>query len=217
MGTAAGGHAFTIAGLVSTGGSEDDQVFLPLDALQQLTGLTGKVSIIEMRLPGAASAVDSAIGNLSRTFPSLEIRPVREIVQSEGRVLGTIQALLWALAALILGVVVLCVMATVTTIMLHRRKEVAVMKALGASDRAIAVLFLTEIAALGIAGGVVGFAAGALLARRLGVDLFGVPLSTDWGAALPVLLAAVLAAALPALLPVSTVRGIDPARALKGE
>jgi len=215
--TAAGTRAFTVAGLVSSGGSEDDQVFLPLDPLQEVTGLGGKVSLVEMRLPGTASEVESAIGGLRRGVPSVEVRPVREIVQTEGKVLSTIQSLLWALAALILGVVVLCVMATVTTIMLHRRKEVAVMKALGASDRAVAVLFLAEIVALGIAGGLVGFAAGALLARRLGVDLFGVPLSTDWSAVLPVLLAAVLAAALPALLPVSTIRGIDPAHALKGE
>ncbi len=213
----AGTEAFTIAGLVTTGGPEDDQAFLPLSALQQLTGLSGKVSLLEMRLPGTSGEVEGAIRDLSRTFPSFEILPVREIVQSEGKVLGTIQTLLWTLATLIVGVVVLCVMATVTTIMLHRRKEVAVMKALGASDRAVALLFLAEITALGMAGGLVGFVAGALLARRLGVDLFGVPLNTDWGTALPVLLAAVLVAALPALLPVSTVRGIDPARALKGE
>jgi putative ABC transport system permease protein len=208
---------FTIAGLVSTGGSEDDQVFLPLDTLQELTTLGGKVSLIEIRLPGTSSEVESAIGDLSRTFPSVEVRPVREIVQSEGKVLGTVQTLLGALATLILGVVVLCVMATVTTILLHRRREVAVMKALGASDGAVALLFLAEIVALGAVGGLVGFTAGALLARRLGVDLFGIPLNTDWGTALPVLSAAVLVAALPALLPVSTVRSIDPARALKGE
>jgi putative ABC transport system permease protein len=210
-------HVFEIAGLVSSGGPEDDQVFVPLDALQQLTGLSGRVSLIEMRLQGTSKQVEATIHDLSVAFPTVEVRPVREIVQSEGKVLGTIQTLLWALAALILGVVVLCVVATVTTIMLHRRKEVAVMKALGASDRAVFALVLAEIVALGVAGGLVGFAVGALLARRLGVDLFGVPLNTDWSVALPVLLAAVLVAALPALLPVSTVRSIDPARALKGE
>ena len=213
----AGTQAFMIAGLVSSGGSEDDQVFMPLDALQRLTGLDAKVSLVEMRLQGTSQEVEGAIQALGAGFPSVEIRPVREIVESEGKVLGIVQSLLWALAVLILGVVLLCVMATVTTILLHRRKEVAVMKALGASDRAVFALLLAEIVALGVAGGLVGFVAGALLARRLGVDLFGVPLNTDWSTVLPVLLAAVLVAALPALLPVSTVRSIDPARALKGE
>jgi putative ABC transport system permease protein len=138
-------------------------------------------------------------------------------VQGEGRVLGVIRGLLLALAALIVGVVVLCVTATVTTIVLERSKDVAVMKALGASDRKVLTLLLVEIGALGVAGGVAGFAAGALLARRVGVELFGVALNTDWRTLPTVLVAALLVAALPALLPVSTVRHIDPARALRGE
>jgi putative ABC transport system permease protein len=203
--------------VVSSGGPEDDQVFLPLEALQQLTGLSGKISLVEMRISGASNEVEAAVSGLSRTFPSLEVRPVREIVQSEGRVLSTIRGLMLALAALILGVVLLCVMATVSTIVLERAKEVAVMKALGASDRALFGLLLTEIGALGLAGGLVGFALGALISRRLGVDLFGAALDTDWHALLPVLGAALLASALPALLPVWSVRGIDPSRVLRGE
>lgn len=209
--------ACSIAAVVSSGAAEDDQVFLPLDALQAMTGLTGKISLVEMRIAGTPGNIEAAVSDLTRAFPSVELRPVREIVEGEGRVLAVIRGLLLALAALIVGVVALCVTATVTTIVLERRKDVAVMKALGASDRKVLALLLAEIGALGLAGGLVGFAAGALLARRLGVDLFGVALNTDWRTLAPVLAAALLAAALPALLPVSTVRSIDPARALRGE
>jgi putative ABC transport system permease protein len=209
--------AFTIAALISSGGPEDDQVFVPLEALQQLSGLTGKISLVEMRISGASSEVESAVSRLARVFPSLEVRPVREIVESEGQVLKTIRELMLALAAIILGVVVLCVMATVTTIVLERAKEVAVMKALGASERTLFGLLLAEIGALGISGGLVGFALGAVAARQLGVDLFGVALDPDWRALLPVVGAALLASALPALVPVWSVRSIDPARALRGE
>ena len=142
---------------------------------------------------------------------------MREIVQSEGRVLTTLRALIISLAALIIGVVALCVMATVTTIVLERRKEIAVMKALGASERTVFGLLLTEIGFLGIAGGLAGFFIGAFLARRLGVDLFGVALSIDWATLLPVVATAVLVAALPAMVPVSSVRSVDPARSLRGE
>jgi putative ABC transport system permease protein len=208
---------FTIAGLISSGGPEEDQVFLRLEVLQQLSGLAGKISLVEMRISGTSSEVESAISRLAQTFPSLEVRPVREIVQSEGQVLNTIRGLMLALSALILGVVVLCVMATVTTIVLERAKEVAVMKALGASERTLFGLLLAEIGALGISGGLVGFAVGAAVARRFGVDLFGVALDPDWRALLPVLGAALLTSALPALVPVWSVRSIDPARALRGE
>jgi putative ABC transport system permease protein len=161
--------------------------------------------------------VEQGARSLSRAFPDLEVRPVREIVQSEGRVLTTLRALIVSLAVLIIGVVGLCVMATVTTIVLERRKEIAVMKALGASERTVFGLLITEIGALGIAGGLVGFVLGALLARRVGLDLFGVALGVDWATLLPVVVAAALVAAAPALVPVSSVRSVDPARALRGE
>jgi putative ABC transport system permease protein len=209
--------ACSIAGVVSSGAAEDDQVFLPLDVAQRVAGLEGKISVVEMRIPGGPAEIDAAADSLGRAFPSLDVRPVREIVEGEGRVLGMIRGLLLVLAALIVGVVALCVMATVTAIVLDRRKDVAVMKALGASDAKVLALMLVEIGVLGIAGGAVGFAAGALLSRRVGVDLFGVALNTDWRTLPAVLAAALLAAALPALLPVSTVRRIDPARALRGE
>ena len=212
--------ACSIAGLVSSGGAADDQVFLPLDVAQRVAGLDAlkeKTSLVEMRIPGGPREVNAAAGGLQRAFPALDVRPVREIVQGEGRVLGVIRGLLLALAALIVGVVALCVMATVSTIVLERKKDVAVMKALGASDGKVLALLLIEIGALGVAGGIVGFAAGALLSRRVGVDLFGVALNTDWRTLPTVLIAALLAAAVPALLPISTVRRIDPARALRGE
>jgi putative ABC transport system permease protein len=206
-----------IAGLVSTGGAEDDQVFVPLARLQRMERLDGRVSLIEMRIPGTAVDVEAAVRSLARAFPDLEVRPVREIVQSEGRVLTTLRSLILSLAAVIIGVVGLCVMATVTAIVLERRKEIAVMKALGASERTVFGLLLTEVGALGVAGGLVGFLIGALLARRLGLDLFGVALAVDWKTLPPVVAVAALAAAIPALVPVSSVRGVDPARALRGE
>jgi putative ABC transport system permease protein len=209
--------ACSIAGVVSSGAAEDDQVFLPLDVTQRVADHQNELSLVEMRIPGGPSEIDRAADSMRRAFPSLEVRPVREIVEGEGRVLGVIRGLLLALAALIVGVVALCVMATVTTIVLDRRKDVAIMKALGASDAKVLLLLLIEVAALGIAGGAAGFAAGALLSRRVGVDLFGVVLNTDWRTLPAVLLAALVAAAVPALIPVSTVRRIDPARALRGE
>jgi putative ABC transport system permease protein len=212
--------ACSISGLVSSGAAEDDQLFLPLGVAERVAGLgdlRGRINLVEMRIPGGAREVEAAAAALREAYPALDVRPVREIVQGEGRVLGVIKGLLLALAALIVGVVALCVMATVTTIVLERKKDVAVMKALGASDGKVLALLLIEVGALGIAGGIVGFAAGALLARRVGVDLFGVALNTDWRTLPAVLIAALLAAAVPALVPVSSVRRIDPARALRGE
>ncbi len=124
---------FRISNVVSTGASEDDQVFLALAELQRLAGFEKKLSLVELRVPGETAAAERAVSELTRAFPGLDVRPVRQIVYSEGRVLGIIRWLVVSLTALILVIIALCIMATMTAIVLERRKDIAVMKALGAS------------------------------------------------------------------------------------
>src|SRR6516225_7168864 len=155
-------QVFPIANVVSTGTSEDDHIFLPLAALQQLAGLAGKIGLVQLNVPGEPAEIQRVIRELSRSFPGLEARPIRQIVYSEGKVLGTLRWLLTSLTLLILIIISLCVMATVTSIVLERRKDIALMKALGAGDRRVMQLFLSEVAALGLLGGVVGSILGTL-------------------------------------------------------
>jgi putative ABC transport system permease protein len=208
---------FPIAGVLSTGASEDDQVFVPLPALQHLTGLEGKLSLVELSVPGDSAEVEQAVRELSGALNGIEVRPIRQIVYSEGKVVGTLRALMVSLTALILAIIVLCVMATMTTIVLERRKDIGVMKALGASDRLVMQLFMSEGAGLGLVGGLVGFVVGAELARALGRRLFGVSLNVAWWT-LPLISAgSILLALLATAFPVRIVRNVKPAVVLKGE
>jgi putative ABC transport system permease protein len=209
--------AFRVAGILSTGGAEDDHVFLDLGSLQRLAGLDGQISLVELSLPGASAEIERGVRELADIFPGVEVRPVHQIVESQGRVLGTIRGLAIWLTALILVIIGLCVMATMTAIVLERRKDIAVMKALGASDQLIVRLFLSEGASLGLAGGVMGFAMGALLARELARRLFEVSLDLSWWTLPAVVLMSVLLAGAATLFPVRIVRSVEPAVVLKGE
>lgn len=205
-----------VSGIISTGAAEDDQIFVALAELQGATGLEGKLSLVELMVPGEAAEVERSVADLARSFPWVDVRPVRAIVESQGRVLGTIRWLLVSLTALIVVIVALCVMATMTAIVLERRKDVAMMKALGATDRLIMRLFLCEGAGLGLAGGVAGFGLGLLIARELGRSLFGVPLEPTWWT-LPVIgLGSILVAVVATAFPVRMARAVQPATALKG-
>jgi putative ABC transport system permease protein len=210
-------RVFPISSVVATGGVEDDQVFVPLAALQHLAGLTSKISLVQLSIPGEPAEVEQRMSELSRWLPGVQVRPVRQIVYSEGRVLGTLRTLLTSLTTIIVVIIGLCVMGTIISIVLERRKDIALMKALGASDGRIMQLFLNEVAAMGIAGGVTGMILGLFLARDFGRRLFGVNLNvTAW--TLPaVVLAAVLLALLASLVPLRLVRSIRPATTLKGE
>jgi putative ABC transport system permease protein len=208
---------FWVSEIVASGASEDDQVLLPLDSLQRLTGLAGKISVVELSVPADAATVASAVNNLSRMLPGVDVRPLRQIAEPEGRVLMTIRGLLISLTTLVLGIVVLCVMSTMTVILLERRRDVAVMKSLGATAGLVSRLVLAEVATLGLLGGLVGFALGAVVASDLGRQLFGVRLVPLWWT-LPVLCAAsVLVTIASTALPLGTVRSVDPAAVLRGE
>jgi putative ABC transport system permease protein len=210
-------QTFRVARVISTGSSEDDQVFVPLEDLQKLAGLEGKISVIEMNIPGQAAEIEQGVQKIATAFPRLDVRPVRQIVYSQGKVLHTIRGLLISLMGLILVIIALCVMATMTAIVLERRKDIAVMKALGASNQEVARLFVVEGASLGLVAGPVGFAAGGFLAAQVGERLFGVSLNVIWWTLPLVWGATVLLAALATFFPVGIMRRIQPATALKGE
>jgi putative ABC transport system permease protein len=206
-----------LASALTTGSPEEDQVFLPLDELQRIMGMTGRISLVQLRLDGDTRVIESSIRELSKALPGVDVRPIRQIVYAEGRVLGVIRWFLLAVTALILIIIVICLTATMTAIALERRKDIGVMKALGASDFGVMRLFLAEGAALGATGGGIGFVVGSFWALGLAHRLFGVTLNVIWWT-LPLVcgLATLLALAAAAFL-IGVVRAIQPAVVLKGE
>jgi putative ABC transport system permease protein len=161
--------------------------------------MTGKVTLVEISVPGDSHDVESAVRRIAGLVPGLEVRPIRQIT------------------VLILVIIALCVMATMTAIVLERRKDIGVMKALGAADALLMRLFITEGAGLGLVGGALGCAVGMLLARSLAQRLFGVALSFHIST-LPVVCGLTVALALiAAQVPVRIVRAIQPTLVLKGE
>jgi len=216
-GRAEAGATCKLASVLTTGSSEDDQVFLPLPELQRVMGMAGKISLVQLSLPGERVEIERSIGELSKALPGVEVRPIHQIVYSEGRVLGVIQWFLLSVTALILVIVVICLMATMTAIVLERRKDIGVMKAFGASDLQVVGLFLAEGAALGVVGGCVGFFLGSSWAFGLAHHLFGVALNVIWWT-LPLVCGLAIFLALGAsVVPVRIVRAIQPAVVLKGE
>ena len=213
----AAANSMRVASIIASGAAEDDQIFVPLADLQRLAGLEGKISLVQLNLPGGAEEVERGIGSLKQAFPGLEVRPIRQIVYSQGKVLETIRGLLISLTALILLIIALCVIATMTAIVLERRKDIATMKALGASNHLVMELFLAEGASLGLVSGIAGFGIGAALASALLRRLFGVELDLLWWTLPAVCASSMLLAVIATFFPVKIVRRIQPAMVLKGE
>jgi putative ABC transport system permease protein len=202
-------------GTLQTGAAEDSRVYLPMTDFAAWTGV--QPSTIEVAANGSSEEVNAVVNRLAQTFPNADVRPVRQIVEGEARVLGKTRATLYAAATLIILTAALCVLATLTGWVFDRRRDFAIMKALGASERLISGFFAAEAAALGAVGALLGFVIGIGIAAWIGRVNFNAVVVPRLSV-LPIVLAGSIAVALlSAIVPMSLLRRVQPAIILKGE
>lgn len=199
LGYGAATTRLTVAGIVSAGGDEDAEVFLPLATLQRLTGRAGQVGWVEVSAlttpdndlarkaaqdPGSLSArdqetwyctayVSSISYQLEQVITGSVAKPVRQVADSEGVVLARTELLMMLITAMSLLAAALGIANLVTVSVMERAPEIGLLKAIGARDRAVAALFLTETGIVALVGGTGGFAAGFGLAQVIGRAAFG--------------------------------------------
>ena len=213
-----GGKAVTLplGGIVSAGGSEDSQLFLPLAALQDLTGLQDQLSLVQVAVPGPAAQVEQVRQQFAAQLPAVEVRPLRQVVESEARVVLKVRGLMFGLTAIVLCIVILSVMTTVSGLVLNRQREIGLMKALGGADSAVSLLFVAETACFALLAGVAGYLLGFGLAQWAAQRIFQSSLEWRWEV-LPAVLGVTVAVALAATaFPVYLIRRLEPAVILRG-
>jgi putative ABC transport system permease protein len=211
------GHAIhlTAAGTVQTGAAEDSRIYVSLSDFIAWTGV--QPATIEVAANGAPEEVAAIMSQLAQAIPAADVRPVRQIMEGEARVLGKTRATLLAAAALIILTAALCVLSTLMGWVFDRRRDFAIMKALGASERLLNGFFAAEAAALGATGAAIGFVVGIGIAAWIGRVNFHAPVVPRFSV-LPIVLAGSVAVTLvAAILPISLLRRVQPAVILRGE
>ena len=234
------GRQLTIFGVLSTGASEDDQIIAPLAVAQQILGKPGavrRVYVSALTKPEDAFArrdpktmspemferwncspyAQSIAYQLQGAIPHSHADQIRQVAQNEGTVLSRITGLMLLVTLAALFASALAVSAAMATTIFERRAEVGLMRALGAGTFAVAALFFAEALLLALLGGVVGFAAGSLLAHQIGRSIFNSQISIE-----PVLFPVILAIAVIVTFAGSAAairRAVkfDPVFALRGE
>jgi putative ABC transport system permease protein len=208
------GASHTIAGILSTGGDEDNQIVAPLSLAQQIIGRPGairRIYVSALTKPEDAFArrdprsmspevydrwfcspyAASITFQLQNAIPHSHAEQIRQVEQTEGSVLSRIKGLMLLVTLAALFASALGVSAAMATAIFERRHEVGLMKALGARDAAVAALFFAEAALLALISGTLGFVAGSFLAYRIGISIFSSQIIVQ-----PVLLPVILAIAI---------------------
>jgi putative ABC transport system permease protein len=202
--------------IVFTSGSDDDsRVYMDLKTFTALTGLEPGTALV--RVEGRPREIQDAINALSSSLPGLEVKPIRQITQAQTAVVGKMRSVVLAASAVIVTLILLCMMVTFTSSVLERRKDFAVMKALGASNKAVNLLFAAEAALLALAGAAAGFIVGSGIAFWIGRANFDAAILPQPGLLLPVLLGSTMLALLASTAPLRILQRIQPAGILRGE
>jgi len=238
--TAADAVPLLVTGIVSAGDAEDESVLVPLSLAQKLSGhpgqfrqlfvsaLTKPADALSIRDPQSLTPteydrwfcspyISSISYQITNAIPGVDVRTIRRVADTEGRILSRISSLLWIVTLAALGAAGLAVAATSATSVLERRSEVGVMKALGAQNTMIGGIFLAEQLMLAVVGGAAGFVLGVALARVLGQSVFGTPGSPRMVLFPIVLGIAALVAIVGSLIPLRRAARFEPAAILRGE
>lgn len=233
---------FKILGLVTTGGFEEDRVFVSLPAAQALLDLprgADRVLISALVEPDEKLRPDlrgldpsemtpeqyatwycspimaAVVTQIKEVLPEADVGPIRQISEAEAGFLAKIGLLMALLTLAALAGSALAVMTTMSATVMERRGEIGLMKALGADDGQIAAIFLSESTLIGIAGGMAGYLLGLELAQVLSRWVFTA------GGEVPILvlpitlLLALGVALLGSALPVRQAMRFDPASLLR--
>jgi len=229
-----------VAGIVNTGGAEDNQIFTNLGVVQELLGLPNKYSQLKVSAlitPDDAFAkrnpetmtqkeyerwyctpyMDSITFQIEEVLKTAQARPIQQIAQAENKFLAKMNLMMLLVTIMALLAAALGVMTTMTTTVLERRKEIGILKAIGVEISQVAMLFLGEAALIGVAGGAAGYLAGIELAKFIGQSVFNAQITPDIQV-LPLTIGIAIAVALAgSSLPVWRATRIEPVIVLRGD
>ncbi len=231
-----------VQGVVSSGGEDDNKIIVTLALVQKVMNLTGKVGKLEVSAlttpenelarraaldPKALTAKEfetwyctayvSAIAyQIEEALPGSEAKAIRQVSESEGAILSKIQLLMLILTIAALVSSGLGISSLMTTKVLERSKEIGLMKAIGAQNSAVLLLFLVEATITAILGGALGYGIGLGFAQIIGQSVFGVSLSIK-GLVVPiVLILSILITLVGSFSAMRLIIGLRPAEVLHG-
>lgn len=208
---------FVISGIVQTGGPEDGFIFIPIKALEMMSGEQDRVDVIELSIAANGEELKQFSSSIRSPTSQFFSRQVKRVTRAEEAVSGKLEALIYLVTVIVLFLTMICVATTMMTIIMERRKEIGLKKALGASNQTIAKNFLLEAALLGLFGGIIGAILGFFAAENIILSVFNRSITLSFSLIPITLLVSIIVSILASLLPVRKAVAINPALVLKGE
>ena len=207
----------TVVGIVETGGSEEEYIYMSMEDMEELIGRSGEIDVAELSVSASQSELQGYAESISENVDGAAARLVKRVTQSEATVLTKLQSLVLLVTVIVLALTMITVATTMTAVVTERRREIGLRKALGASDTSIIWEFMGEGLLLGFVGGLLGALFGFAFAQAISVNVFSSSIQFR-PLLLPItILVSILVTGLACIAPVSSATKVDPAIVLKGE
>lgn len=188
----------TVVGIYDSGDEENGAVYVPSATLQELSGLTDSVDEVEVkalttpendlarkvsRNPAAVTqeewetwyctAYASSIAyQIEEVLPDAVAKQIRQISELQGDVLNKTRAVMIVMTGLSLLAAAIAVANLMAASITERSSELALLKAIGATDGAVSRLVLLETAVIALIGALAGAGLGVGAAQLIGQVVF---------------------------------------------
>lgn len=206
-----------ISGVVSSGGEEDDLLFVALPELQQALGLDGQLSLVRLMVTAGDDSLKKSAAALQLLLPAAKVNEVRQTARTSEGLLAKVKLLMLMVTVVVLVSAGSSVTGTMSTTVLERGKEIGLMKAMGGTRWEVMLIFCGEAAMLGILGGLAGYLLGSAIAQFITRTVFSASAEfIPWFAGISLGVSLFLAL-LGSLGPMISVFKLDPVRSLRGE
>jgi lipoprotein-releasing system permease protein len=171
---------FRVAAIFYSGMYEYDAsyAYARLDVAQEFLDLPGKITAMDVRVVGAEDVTDvRPLVARAVAGHELRVRDWKEMNKNLFSALKLEKIATFIILSLAIAVASFCIICTLLLMVTEKSKEIAILKAVGASDRSILRIFMTEGLIIGGIGTIFGVVTG--LVSCLGLLWFGVRLDPE--------------------------------------
>jgi len=230
MGQAPKSRLFQVAGIIQSGMYEYDNTlaYVDLSVAQQFLGIGDAVSGLEVRVDDIYKAGQIAEALKKRLGPTFYVSDWIKMNSSFFSALKLEKAVMFVILTLIILVAAFNIVSSLTMLVMEKGRDIAILKAMGATTASIRKIFVLEGFLIGICGTVLGISGGcalcALLKRYKFIDLPAdvyhiskLPVKMEISDLAAIAFAAICISLVATLYPSRKAAGLDPAEALRYE
>jgi putative ABC transport system permease protein len=221
-----GGERYRVIGVMQSKGQIlgfdlDDTVFIPVARALEMFNRDSLQEIHITYEPTAPVAeVEEGIKRILVARHGSEdftVTPQQKMLEVFGTVLNAITFAVAAMGGISLVVGGVGILTILTIAVAERTSEIGLLRAIGATQRRILLLFLGEAALLAAVGGAAGLLLGWAIALALQLGLPALPVHTPWSYAVLAELVAVVVGLAAGVMPARSAARLDPLEALRSE